>query len=134
MKRNIFYVVTTILLLLLIIFFSRETVYAQREGRVAVDSEVQKQIEKEYVEQVKEILDGHHLSNSGVMMTKVIYGDGRREYTVKINNRVIQQMTSYEQAQLKTEMEKISFPLPNCSFTYEYLELQEIPIMRISQN
>ena len=134
MKRNIFYVVTTILLLLLIVFFSRETVYAQREGRVAVDSEVQKQIEKEYVEQVKEILDGHHLSNSGVMMTKVIYGDGRREYTVKINNRVIQQMTSYEQAQLKTEMEKISFPLPNCSFTYEYLELQEIPIMRISQN
>lgn len=133
MKRNIFYVVTTILLLL-IVFFSRETVYAQREGRVAVDSEVQKQIEKEYVEQVKEILDGHHLSNSGVMMTKVIYGDGRREYTVKINNRVIQQMTSYEQAQLKTEMEKISFPLPNCSFTYEYLELQEIPIMRISQN
>lgn len=124
MKRNIFYVVTTILLLLLIVFFSRETVYAQREGRVAVDSEVQKQIEKEYVEQVKEILDGHHLSNSGVMMTKVIYGDGRREYTVKINNRVIQQMTSYEQAQLKTEMEKISFPLPNCSFTYEYLELQ----------
>ena len=124
MKRNIFYVVTTILLLLLIIFFSRETVYAQREGRVAVDSEVQKQIEKEYVEQVKEILDGHHLSNSGVMMTKVIYGDGRREYTVKINNRVIQQMTSYEQAQLKTEMEKISFPLPNCSFTYEYLEVQ----------
>lgn len=123
MKRNIFYVVTTILLLL-IVFFSRETVYAQREGRVAVDSEVQKQIEKEYVEQVKEILDGHHLSNSGVMMTKVIYGDGRREYTVKINNRVIQQMTSYEQAQLKTEMEKISFPLPNCSFTYEYLELQ----------
>ena len=95
---------------------------------------MQKQIEKEYVEQVKEILDGHHLSNSGVMMTKVIYGDGRREYTVKINNRVIQQMTSYEQAQLKTEMEKISFPLPNCSFTYEYLELQEIPIMRISQN
>ena len=84
MKRNIFYVVTTILLLLLIIFFSRETVYAQREGRVAVDSEVQKQIEKEYVEQVKEILDGHHLSNSGVMMTKVIYGDGRRVYTVKI--------------------------------------------------
>ena len=133
MKRNIFYVVTTILLLL-IVFFSRETVYAQREGRIAVDSEVQKQIEKEYVEQVKEILDGHHLSNSGVMMTKVIYGDGRREYTVKINNRVIQQMTSYEQAQLKTEMEKISFPLPNCSFTYEYLELQEIPIMRISQN
>ena len=124
MKRNIFYVVTTILLLLLIIFFSRETVYAQREGRIAVDSEVQKQIEKEYVEQVKEILDGHHLSNSGVMMTKVIYVDGRREYTVKINNRVIQQMTSYEQAQLKTEMEKISFPLPNCSFTYEYLELQ----------
>ncbi|MBQ5675320.1 MAG: hypothetical protein IIV45_09615 [Lachnospiraceae bacterium] len=124
MKRNIFYVVTTILLLLLIIFFSRETVYAQREGRIAVDSEVQKQIEKEYVEQVKEILDGHHLSNSGVMMTKVIYVDGRREYTVKINNRVIQQMTSYEQAHLKTEMEKISFPLPNCSFTYEYLELQ----------
>ena len=42
--------------------------------------------------------------------------------TVKINNRMIQQMTPYEQAQLKSEMEKISFPLPNCSFTYEYLE------------
>ena len=124
MKRNIFYVITTILLLLLIVFFSRETVYAQMEGRIAVDSEVQKQIEKEHVEAVKDILSEHNLSNSGVMMTKVIYGDGKREYTVKINNRMIQQMTPYEQAQLKKEIEKISFPLPNCSFTYEYLELQ----------
>ena len=98
--------------------------YAQREGRIAIDSEVQKQIEKEHVEAVKDILDGHHLSNSGVMMTKVIYGDGKREYTVKINNRLIQTMTPYEQAQLKSEMEKISFPLPDCSITYEYLELQ----------
>ena len=96
MKRNIFYVITTILLLLLIIFFSRETVYAQREGRIAVDSEVQKQIEKEHVEAVKDILSEHNLSNSGVMMTKVIYGDGKREYTVKINNRLIQTMTPYD--------------------------------------
>ena len=122
MKRNIFYVITTILLLLLIIFFSRETVYAQREGRIAIDSEAQKQLEREHVEAVKEILGGHNFSNSGVMMTKVIYGEGKREYTVKIHNRLIQQMTSYEKATLISEMENISFPLPNCSFSYEFLE------------
>ena len=126
MKRNIFYVMITILLLLCIAFFSRETVQAQRAGRITVDTEGQRAIEKKHVEQVKAVLQEHHLTNSGVMMTKVIYENGKREYTVKINNRLLQKMTSYEQMQIKNKLENIAFPLPDCSFSYEIMENESI--------
>lgn len=121
MKRNLLFVIITIILLLLIGFFSRETVQAQRQGRIIVDCAGQKQLEKEHQEAVKDILKEHHISNSGVMMTKVIYGDGRREYTVKIHNRMIQNLTSYEQAQLKSQLETITFPLQDCTFCYQFV-------------
>ena len=124
MKQNILLAITTIILLLLIAFFSRETVQAQREGKITVDDAGQEQLEKEHEETVKAILKEHNISNSGVMMTKVIYGDGKREYTVTINNRIIQQMTSYEQTQLKKELENITFPLQDCTFSYQFLETE----------
>ena len=124
MKQNILLAITTIILLLLIAFFSRETVQAQREGKITVDDAGQEQLEKEHEETVKAILKEHNISNSGVMMTKVIYGDGKREYTITINNRIIQQMTSYEQAQLKKELENITFPLQDFTFSYQFLKAE----------
>lgn len=121
MKRNTLFLITTILLLSMVAFFSRETVQAQRAGRITVDDAGLKQLEQVHEEAVKQILKEHNISNSGVMMTKVIYGDGRREYTVSIHNRVLQAMTAYEQAELKGELERITFPLQGCTFSYQFL-------------
>lgn len=124
MKRNQLFSFITIMLLLLIAFFSRETVQAQRQDRIAVDSVGQKQLEREHEEAVKQILEQHHISNSGIMMTKIIYGGNRREYTIKIHNRLIQEMTSQQQVQLKNELEKITFPLQGCTFIYKFLDVE----------
>ena len=118
MRQNIFFVSATILLACVIAGSWRYTVQAQRRGAVDMNEELAHAAEMQYEMQIKEDLQAQHLTNSGVMMTKVIYEGGRREYTVRIHNRQIGSMSSCERTQLRQRLDALVLALPDSHITY----------------
>lgn len=121
MRKNITFMITTILLLAVTVLFSVRTVTAQKEGYITKDSAVIKQMEKEYLENIKETLVSKHIVNSGVTMTKIIYEDGRREYTVTIHNDMINRLSVEKREELEETLAKTDFPVQNCQVYHEFL-------------
>lgn len=113
MKRSVF-IMITILLSAMIVISCRQTVQAQRESRVLADAQSVHLMETEYETKVKEVLRANNLTNAGVMMTKVIYADGRREYTVKIHDRRLEKLSADDRAKLLMQLSEIGFPLSEC--------------------
>lgn len=96
--------VITVLLVLVIAFFTTGTVMGMEKGSVKVDEKYYRQIEQEYVCQVRAYLSDVGYDNSGIALTKVFYEDGSREYTLNIHHKRIDKLTSVEQEQLKNEL------------------------------
>lgn len=79
----------TVLASLVIALSIRGTAYSMdrgESGRRAME-EYCRSVEKEYVVNVKKILNDNGYSNAGVMLTKVFNDDGTRRYTLSINHR-----------------------------------------------
>lgn len=121
MKKQYLFTLATIILTGIIVFCSVQTVMAQKKTFVLKDSAEVKAQEKEYVNQIKEVLTEEGIYNSGVMMTKVIYEDGARDYTVSIHNSLIQKLSPEERTILEEKLNKVSFPLPGCKVFHEFL-------------
>lgn len=119
MRRRLYLAVATILLFSIIGVGWRYTVYAQRKGWIPPDPESVRVAEKEYQSQVKQVLRANQLYDSGVTMTKVIYADGRREYTVRIHNRELSKRRDYEQKELLKELYDIKLPFSGCEIHHE---------------
>lgn len=98
----------TILLVLVTVFCTTGTVMGMEKGNVKVDEKFYKQMEQDYVRQVREFLDDEGYSNSGVALTKVFYEDGNREYTLNIHHKRIDKLTGVEKEQLKQELMKFA--------------------------
>ena len=94
----------TVLLVLIITFFTTGTVMGMEKGNVKVDEKYYRQLEQEYVRQVRTYLSDAGYDNSGVALTKVLYEDGSREYTLNIHHRRIERLTYTEQERLKEEL------------------------------
>ncbi|MBR1691944.1 MAG: hypothetical protein IJ711_04130 [Lachnospiraceae bacterium] len=117
MKRSVF-IMMTILLSAVIVISCRQTVQAQRESRVLADAQSVHIMEEEYETKVKEVLHANNLTNAGVMMTKVIYADGRREYTVKIHDRRLETLSADDRTKLLVQLSEIGFPLSECQISH----------------
>lgn len=94
----------TVLLILVIAFCTTGTVMGMEKGSVKVDEKYYRQIEQEYVRQVRTYLSDTGYDNSGVALTKVFYEDGSREYTLNIHHKRIEKLTGTEQEQLKEDL------------------------------
>ena len=66
-----------------------------------VDEKYYKQMEQEYVTQVRGYLQGEGYENSGVALTKVLYEDGSREYTLNVHHKRIEALSEVEQNALR---------------------------------
>ena len=117
MKRSVF-IMMTILLSAVIVISCRQTVQAQRESRVLADAQSVHIMEEEYDTKVKEVLHANNLTNAGVMMTKVIYADGRREYPVKIHDRRLETLSADDRTKLLVQLSEIGFPLSECQISH----------------
>lgn len=94
----------TILLILLITFCTTGTVMGMEKGNVKVDEKFYKQMEQDYVRQVREYLNDEGYDNSGVALTKVFFEDGSREYTLNIHHKRIEKLNRMQQEQLKQQL------------------------------
>lgn len=76
--------------------------------------------ERQLVKDTRRELERQGFINSGVMLTRVVEGDGKRTYTVTIHHREIGRMETAEREELAWELSAFAFEDENSSFRYEF--------------
>ena len=76
-------------------------------------------LEEEYVKRAEELLDKEGYMDCGINFTRVTYESGRREYTVLIHHRKIENLPEAEKAKLWSLLSQVEFQDEACSFRYE---------------
>ncbi|MGN0366762.1 MAG: hypothetical protein ACI4E5_12605 [Suilimivivens sp.] len=114
--------VLTIMLVFVIAFCISGTVYSQSQGEYRAEVRYYREIEREYVQELRSLLeeDGYH--NSGITMNYIISEDGSREYTVMIHHRGIGRLDESEKDILLAECQRVAFPVTGCNFYHKFLE------------
>ena len=99
MKRS--FVAVTVILIMVITFCATGTVMGMEKDAQSVDEKYYKQMEKEYVTHVRSYLQEAGYENSGVSLTKVIFEDGSRAYTLNVHHKRIESLSISEQQELQ---------------------------------
>lgn len=81
-----------------------------------------KEQERILVDEARAFLDGKGFVNSGVMLTRVIDGDGKREYTLTVHHGKIDRLSDENRLALMAELEELVFEDEGCSFTHRFLD------------
>lgn len=81
--------------------------------------------EKEMVSEVIKYLNDNGFRNSGVALTRVVDGEGYREYMLTIHHDKIDVMSDRERDELKGRLSDLEFEDENCSFRQEFLILDK---------
>lgn len=113
MKKR--FVFVTVMLILLTVFCTTGTVIGMENGKDNVDEKYYRQMEKEYVATVRQLLQDKGYENSGVSLTKVLYEDGTREYTLSVHHKRIANLAEEERAVLEEILKGCAEPENNDS-------------------
>lgn len=76
--------------------------------------------ERQLVKDTRQELERQGFANSGVMLTRVVEGDGKRTYTVTIHHREIDRLETAEREELAWELAAFAFEDESSSFRYEF--------------
>ena len=114
--------IITALLVLIAAMGISATVISQDKGMSKVEQQYYKEMEKEYVKDLRALLANKGYSNSGVTMNRVINEDGSMEYLVTIHHKRISKLDNTDRQKLVAECNEIAFPMENCNFYHEFLE------------
>lgn len=74
--------------------------------------------EAQLVKDTMAYLDGHGFTNGGVMLTRVVDGDGSRTYTVTVHHRRIGKMDETGQEDLARELAALAFEESGSAVTF----------------
>lgn len=123
MKRYRFYMLTVMLVFVL---FSLVTMRVKGQGELdfAADRELYEQLEDTYTERLKDMLENKGYRNAGITMTKIYQSDGRREYTVQIHHKRINQLSDGEKILLLNELAALSFGGEECNVLHKFLSYE----------
>lgn len=115
------FVLLTVFLVLFSAFCIGGTVISQSEiGERELENYYREQ-EKELVQEVRDYLQQAGFQNSGVMLTRVVDGDGSREYTLTVHHSKIDKMDDVSRESLGRALETLDFTADNCTFYHEFL-------------
>ena len=103
------------------IFLCAGTVIGRTQLSVSELEGYYRELEKGLVEEVKEFLNGEGFVHSGVMLTRVVDADGRREYTLTVHHGKIDRMAEENRLLLLERLERIAFDDPDSVFRHEFL-------------
>ena len=92
----------TVTLILLVTFFLTAGIRANgRSNRIPdITGEYYRQIENEYLDDVRQILTENGFSNAGLSLTKQVNEDGGLDYTLSVHHRRIDKMDETKRAEL----------------------------------
>lgn len=121
MKRRGFFWIMTLLLIGVIAFSITGTAMSHGNRNLEIREEHYRQLEQEYVQEVRKFLAECGYENSGVMLTHVVTEDGSREYTVTVHHRRLDKLTEDERREIGKNILEIAFEVPGCDFLQEFL-------------
>ena len=111
--------IVTILLVFVIVFCVKGTVMSKENHERVKQNHYYAVLEEEYVKRAEELLDKEGYMDCGINFTRVTYESGRREYTVLIHHRKIENLPKAEKARLWSLLSQVEFQDEACSFRYE---------------
>lgn len=97
------------------------TVHSREKMEYREREKYYRELEAEYVKEIRFFLNEEGYSNSGVTMTKVIDEEENRSYTVAIHHRGIGNLQQEEQEQLQKELSQIKEEGMDGVITYIFL-------------
>lgn len=115
------FLVTTMCLVAVIAFCITGTVLSQTSIDVQWMENYYREQEQQLLAETREYLTELGFSNSGVTLTRVVDGEGIREYTFTIHHGKIDRMNDIERQQLADKLSKIAVLDDNCKFYHEFL-------------
>lgn len=122
MKKIGRFLVVTVSLIAISTFCITSTVMSHSNRDLRIAETYYHQMEQEYVKEIKSCLREKGYENSGVMMTRVVDENGKREYTITIHNKRINKLSEEEKKNLQKELIIREFDAPDCIFYHEFLE------------
>lgn len=121
-KNISFTIVISAVFVLVTAFCISGTVISQSKHADRIEARYYREMEQNYVKEVRSLLAEQGYVNSGVTMTGVIYEDGQRDYTVILHHKGFNKLNITEKQALLKECEKIVFPVETCKFFHEFME------------
>lgn len=120
MRKNIGFVLLTIVLILVTGCSMGGVAMCQPKDHVHVNEQHYEQLEEEYIEEVKELLDEAGLVHAGVMLTHVREEDGTRIYRLLVHHRSYSYLEEEERENLSRALEDCAFEPDKCIFVQEF--------------
>ena len=110
------FMVAAVLLLLAAVYFWTAAAVSGMEVSAGELETYYSEKERELVAEARAFLDREGFRNSGVMLTRVVDEDGRRQYTLTVHHGKIDDMEEDDRAALLDSLGKIIFLDASCSF------------------
>ena len=120
MRAYRFYLIT-IGLVIFIFATMTMTVNATESKRLQHRNEYFKEMEEEYVRELRKELADNGYRNAGITMTKVFYEDGAREYTVRLHHKRMENLTIEEKQDLLDRLAGTEFADGECRVYLKFL-------------
>jgi len=81
-----------------------------------------RQIEKAYIEAVRDKLDSEGYRNAGISMTKIINAEGGFDYLLSVHHKRIDKMNNQSRDELTGIITKDEIEIANSSISVKYIE------------
>lgn len=114
------YVAGTMLLVLIAALFVGCTAMSRTDIGTRELEEYYLTKEQTLTEDVYELLAMEGYENSGVMVTRVVEGDGSRLYTIAVHHKRINLLDDKEREMLQSQVEGLVFEDEACSFFIDF--------------
>ena len=115
-------IIFTAILVLTIALCISATAISQAKNNHRAQTEYYRDMEQEYVGELRSFLGENGYRNSGVTMTEVVETDGSRNYTVTIHHQKIKNLSAQEKEALLTSCKELEFMDGACSISHKFLE------------
>lgn len=118
LRKGFVAVVITMALVMALLLAVGGTVSSQSEGNVSVSEEAYVQLEGEYVQQLRSMLNNRGYENCGINLTRVVDAEGERTYSIVLHHKYLDKLTGEQAQSLIAELGSMAFQLSNCSFVF----------------
>ena len=118
LRKGFVVVVLTMLLIVGLALGMTSTVSSQSESDIRVSEEAYIQLEGEYVQLLRTLLNDKGYENCGINLTRVVDGEGERAYSIVLHHKYLDKLDEEEQQVLFTELASGAFHLSNCTFVF----------------
>lgn len=120
-NKNILFYGATAVLIMIITLCCSITVMSKSDITAKEKQAYYLEKEQEVVKETRAFLNEKGFRNSGVSMTRIVNGEGEREYTIMLHHEKFNKLEEGERELLKEELTKFTFADEDCTFCHEFL-------------